>query len=125
MFADDSFAATEAPLPRRSRLTDTVLETLHFFRQGRPVSEISRIRGMKDSTIITHLEESMLAGETIDLRRVVSDGGQREIGAALARYGFGNLGGVVESLAGKYSYGQCRLVRAALQVQKVASGIPA
>src|SRR5208337_2838068 len=48
IFADDSFAEPVAPAPRRSRLTDTVRETLHFVRQGKTVSEIARLRGVKD-----------------------------------------------------------------------------
>ena len=31
-----------------------------------------------------------------------------EIAAAFKKYGFGNLVGVVESLGGKYGYGECR-----------------
>ncbi len=116
IFADDSFSETGAtPVPRRSRLTDTTRETLHFFRQGKTVSEIARIRGFKDSTIYSHLEEAMLAGENIDVNTLVSAAAQRDIAAAFKKHGFGNLVGVVESLGGRYGYGECRLVRAALQ----------
>jgi ATP-dependent DNA helicase RecQ len=117
IFADDSFATPEAPVLRRSRLNDTIRETLHFFRQGKTVSEISRLRGLKDSTIFGHLEEAMLAGETVDLDRMVSAGARKEIAASFVKHGFGNLGGVVESFAGKYGYGECRIVRASLQTK--------
>ena len=112
IFADDSFVA---PPPHRSPLTDTVRETLHLFAAGRTVPEISRLRSLKDSTIFGHLEEGMLAGEKIPLSRLVPPAAQNEIAAALAKHGYGNLGGVVESLRGKYGYGECRMVRAALQ----------
>ncbi len=115
IFADDSFVEPSAPMPRRSRLTDTVRETLHFFRQGKSISEISLIRGFKDSTIYTHLEEAMLAGEMFDVNTLVSAEAQLAIAAVFQKHGFGNLGGVVETLGGKYSYGECRVVRAALQ----------
>jgi ATP-dependent DNA helicase RecQ len=120
IYADDSFAdAVVLPPFRTSRpgLPDTVRETLHFFRQGRTVAEISGIRGLKDGTIYGHLEEAMLAGETIPVDDLVPATAQRDITAALAKHGYGNLGGVVESLGGRYSYGQCRLVRAALQAR--------
>ncbi len=104
-----------APVARRSRLTDTVRETLHFFRQGRTVSEIAKNRGFKDSTVYSHLEAAMLAGEAIDVNALVSSTAQQEIATALKKHGFGNLVGVVESLGGKYGYGECRVVRAALQ----------
>lgn len=115
IFADDSFDAPAAPAPRRSKLTDTVRETLHFFRQGKSVTEIARIRGFKDGTIYTHLEEALLAGEAVDVNKLMDTQAQQAIAAAFKRHGFGNLGGVVESLAGKYDYGQCRIVRAAIQ----------
>ena len=102
-------------MPQRSRLTDSVRETLHFFQQGRAVSEIAKIRGFKDTTIYSHLEEAMLAGETVDVNSLVSAEARRDIAAAFDRHGFGNLTGVVESLGGKYGYGECRVVRAALQ----------
>ena len=57
----------------------------------------------------------MLAGEPIDVKALVSADAQREIAAAFQRHGFGSLGIVVERLGGKYSYGECRVVRAALQ----------
>jgi ATP-dependent DNA helicase RecQ len=124
MFADDSFdggtgvppvRTGKMPVPQRSRLTDTVRETLHFFRQGKTVSETARIRGVKDGTIYSHLEEAMLAGEAIDVKLLVTAGAQRDIAAAFTRHGFGSLGSVVASLGGRYDYGQCRIVRAALQ----------
>ena len=117
VFADDfpQDAMPSAPMPRRSRLTDTVRETLHFLRQGRTVSEIARIRGVKDGTIYSHLEEAMLAGETIDVNTLISIEAQRDIAAAFAKHGFASLGAVVASLGGKYGYGECRLVRTALQ----------
>ncbi|MGH7953548.1 MAG: HRDC domain-containing protein [Limisphaerales bacterium] len=107
--------AGKMPVPQRSRLTDTIRETLHFFRQGKTVSEIARIRGVKDGTIYGHLEEAFLAGEIIDVNALVSAAAQREIIAAFQKHGFGNLGGVVETLGGKYGYGECRIVRVALQ----------
>jgi ATP-dependent DNA helicase RecQ len=119
MFADDSFAGAATFAPRGSRLTDTVRETLQFFRQGKTVSEIARIRGVKDGTIYTHLEEAMLAGETIDVNALVPAAGQRDIAAAFARHGFAGLGVIVESLGGKYGYGECRLMRAALQSKRI------
>jgi len=117
MFADDSFAEPAVLPPRRSRLTETVRETLDLFRQGGTVSEIARRRGVKDGTIYGHLEEAMLAGEAVDLKALLTVEAQRDIAAAFAKHGFGNLGATVASLGGRYDYGQCRIVRAALQAR--------
>ena len=120
MFADDSFTSHAGVAAARiakgpGALPDTVRETLHFFRQGRSIPEISRLRSLKQGTIFSHLEAAMLAGETLDVSLLVSPAGQKEIGAAFGRHGFGNLTGVVESLGGKYGYEECRIMRAALQ----------
>ncbi len=97
-------------------------ETLHLFRAGKTISEITRIRGLKDSTLFGHLEEAILAGEAVAMNELVSIAAQRDIAAAFQQHGFGNLGSVVESLGGKYNYGQCRLVRAAMQKNTFKTG---
>ncbi len=116
IFADDFRSGSGvAPVRTRSQLSDTARETLHFFQQGKTIPEIANIRSLKDGTISSHLEEAILVGENIDVDSLVSSAARTEIAAAFQKHGFGNLGGVVESLGGKYDYGQCRLVRAALQ----------
>jgi ATP-dependent DNA helicase RecQ len=119
IFADDSFdVPTAPPPPQRSKLTDTVRETLHFFQQGKSVADIARLRGFKDSTIYTHLEEAMLAGETINLNSLLDTQAQHDIGAAFSRCGLGNLVGAVEFLGGRYNHGQLRIYRAARQMNR-------
>jgi ATP-dependent DNA helicase RecQ len=118
IFADDSFVAPAAPVaPQRSKLTDTVRETLHFFRQGKSVADIARLRGFKDSTIYSHLEEAIRAGEAVNINTLLDTQAQHDIGAAFTRFGFGNLVGAVESLGGRYSHGQLRVYRAAKQMK--------
>jgi ATP-dependent DNA helicase RecQ len=114
IFADDSFV--ESPPPMRSSLNDTARETVHFFRQGKSVEQIALIRGLKESTIFSHLEDAIRAGEKIELSRLVDEKAQQEIASAFKRHGFGNLVGAVESLGGRYSHGQLRIYRAAAQL---------
>jgi ATP-dependent DNA helicase RecQ len=112
IFADDSFAAP-AP-PRRSLLTDTVRETLHFFRQHHSVAAIAQIRGVTEGTIYGHLADALAAGEEIDLRRLLTEKEEAEILSALARYGTGpSVSPVVEALGGRYPHGLIRICRAA------------
>jgi ATP-dependent DNA helicase RecQ len=122
IFADDSFSAPTqtAAAPRRSLLTETVQNTLQFFRQGKSVSEIARIRGVTDSTIYGHIEQALLAGEKIDVNTLVPAAAQREIADAFARHGFVSLAPIVESLGGKYGYGECKIVRGLLQTGQEA-----
>ena len=49
---------------------------------------------------------------------------QRDIAAAFAKHGFSSLGPVVVALGGKYDYGECRIVRAAMQSGGDASVVP-
>ena len=115
IFADDSFTGTAARPFARSKFTDTVRETLHFFRQGRSVAEIARLRAVKENTIHGHLADAIDAGETVDLGRLLDMNAQREIATAFARHGFGNLSGAVASLGGRYTHGELRIYRAAVQ----------
>jgi ATP-dependent DNA helicase RecQ len=92
-----------------------VRETLHFFRQGKAVADIARLRGLKDSTIYSHLETALLAGEAINMNALLDTQAQHDIGAAFDRFGFGNLVGAVESLGGRYPHGQLRIYRALKQ----------
>jgi ATP-dependent DNA helicase RecQ len=115
MFAGDSFQGTPE-LPRRGRLHATVRETLQLLRQGKSVAEIAQLRDVREGTVMSHLEEAMLAGEAIDVNTLVSAEAQQDIAAAFKQHGFGSLGLVVAALNGRYTYGQCRVVRAALQV---------
>jgi len=118
MFADDSFREPVAPM--RSRLTDTVRETLHFFRQGKTVAEIGDLRGLKDGTILSHFEEAILAGEAGDWDRLVEATARKEIVAALAGHRGPGLGAVFEQFGGRYSYGQLRVCRALMQLGRGA-----
>jgi len=118
LFADESFV--EPVAPARSHLSDTARETLRFFRQGRDVAEIARIRGVKDGTIYGHLDEAIRAGEAVDVNRLLDAQAQQDIAAAFNRCGFGNLSGAVESLGGRYAYGQLRIYRSTAQAQRSA-----
>jgi hypothetical protein len=40
----------------------------------------------------------------------------QSIATAFTKHGFGSLGLVVESVGGRYDYGQCRVVCAAMQL---------
>jgi len=115
IFADDSFSIPTAPPPRASRLTDTVRETLRFFRQGKSVEEIAAARGVKDGTILGHLEEAILAGERVEVDRVIAPAAQKEITAALAKHRLPGLSPVFEAFGGRHPYGHLRICRALLQ----------
>ena len=51
----------------------------------------------------------------LDVNVLLDAQAQAEIGAAFKRFSFGNLSGVMEALGERYSPGQCRVFRAAMQ----------
>ncbi len=118
MFSDDSFEAPPVT-SARAKLNDTARETIYFFRQGKPVEEIARVRGLKEGTIYSHLEEAIRAGEKIELDQLLTPTARKEIAAAFEKHGLGNLTGAVESLGGRYSHGQLRVYRASTRPSAV------
>ena len=118
MFADDSFS--EPVAPQRSKLTDTVLESLHFFHQGREPAAIANIRQLSEGTIYSHLAEAILAGEDLDVNRLVTPKARQEIAAALAGYRAASLSPIFDKLGGRHPYGHLRICRAMIQAGRGA-----
>jgi len=110
MFAEESFTA---PPVRKSSLNDTTRETLRRFRAGESIEQIAAQRKLAVGTMYGHLATAIEAGETIDLKQLVSTEAQTEIAAAFKRTGWGNIVGARELLGEKYDYGLLRVYRAA------------
>ena len=100
-------------------LSDTVRETLDLFRDGRSVDDIARQRGIKPTTIWTHLSRCIEAGELAlsdvidlddsDLKAIQFAFEQAPPTAQMA------LKPVFEALEGRYDYGVLRCVRAGME----------
>ena len=117
MFADDSFEQA-APVVRRSRMTDTVRETLHFFRQGKSPAEVATIRGIGEGTVFSHLTEAILAGESVDVGCIITPAAHKEIAVALENYRHFSITPLFEALGGRYPYGHLRICRAMMQMKR-------
>ena len=110
IFADTSFTQKPAA-PQRSKLTETVVATLHYWRGGRTVEEIARLRDVKPTTIYGHLADAVESGEKFDLNTVMTADQQTRAAKAFYQCGWGNITGVKESLP-DIDYGPLRLFRA-------------
>jgi ATP-dependent DNA helicase RecQ len=110
IFADTSFTQKPAA-PQRSKLTETVVATLHYWRGGRTVEEIARLRDVKPTTIYGHLADAVESGEKFDLNTVMTADQQTRAAKAFYQFGWGNITGVKESLP-DIDYGPLRLFRA-------------
>jgi len=94
-------------------LSDTQRDTFALYRQGLSLPEIASRRGLKELTIVAHLEELLAAGLDIDLRRFVDPGVLSLIEARLELLGTVGLTPLKEGLPESVSYTDIRLVRGA------------
>ncbi|MDA8431188.1 MAG: helix-turn-helix domain-containing protein [Geobacteraceae bacterium] len=95
-------------------LSDTQRDTLRLCQEGLTLPEIASRRGLKDLTIIAHLEELAAAGLDIDLRRFVDADKLPLIDARLEALGAVGLTQLKEGLPESISYSDLRLVRGAM-----------
>ena len=105
--------------PQRKRsgeLSDTVKATLSLFNEGRTVADIASIRQLALTTVEGHLAEAIQLGEQVPLARLVGEDKRRAIEKAMAELGTIPLKPIMERLRDGYTYGELRLVRAALSV---------
>ncbi len=90
--------------------------TISLFNQGRTVADIASIRQLALTTVEGHLAEAIELGEQVPLARLVSEDKRRAIEKAMAELGTIPLKPIMERLRDGYTYGELRLVRAALSV---------
>ena len=114
-----NFSNTSTTTPRAAPepgglkpLNGTTRETLRLFQRGFSVDHIAKQRSLATSTIYGHLEQAIQAGESVDINQLLTADQQKEIAAAFAQTGLGNLTGAKELLGDLYDYGQLRLFRA-------------
>jgi ATP-dependent DNA helicase RecQ len=107
----EKFGRTEARLPRKP-LGDSEYDTLRRFRAGQTVGDIARERGVKQTTVLGHLNAAADCGEELPLDAFVPLESQSEVAAAFEDLGWANLTGVHERLGGRYDYAALRIYRA-------------
>jgi ATP-dependent DNA helicase RecQ len=105
----------EKPKPARNALTATVLESLEMFWKGMDVDQIAQRRGLVPGTIFSHLATAILAGQQVDLRRIISANDESILADAVKKFGFNGISLAVESLGGRLSHGHFRIYRAHLE----------
>lgn len=92
----------------------TEQETLELLKQGMTIKQCAEQRGLATSTIATHIEKLIIAGENIIIDKFVDIEKQRIIRKALLELGADRLSPLKEYLGNEYSYDEIRLVRAKL-----------
>ncbi|HZG37225.1 MAG TPA: DNA helicase RecQ [Nodosilinea sp.] len=102
---------------RRQAVGDTHRQTLDLHRQGLSLQEIADQRGLKATTIASHLEQLIRQGETVEVDQLVDASRQRTIVAVLAEMENASLTEIRDRLGPTFSYEDIRLVRAAWQME--------
>lgn len=96
-----------------SELSETLRDTYSLCRKGLGLEEIAAARGLKELTVVGHLEELSAAGLEIDLHRFVDRDKLPLIEARLDAMGPVSLTVLKEGLPESISYIDLRLARAA------------
>ncbi|WOD38337.1 DNA helicase RecQ [Nodosilinea sp. E11] len=103
---------------RRQSVGDTHRQTLELHRQGLSIEEIAEQRGLKATTIASHLEQLIRQRETVDINQLVTVDCQRAIVEVLTDGEYGSLTEIRDRLGPTFSYEDIRLVRAAWQLEQ-------
>ncbi len=119
----DDTADTLQSLPNRPAndvenqpLGATHIMTQRLLQQGLSIAEAAHERGFTRNTIMSHLERIVVAGEPVDLARLLpSPERVAQITAAMKAAEGERLAPVKELLGDDYTYDEIRLVRLALQ----------
>ncbi len=109
---DEPTEGSRTPVAPGDGLNETSRESLRRFRSGQSIAEVARDRGLSEGTIAGHLVKAVESGESIDLERVLSSAEQEEIATAYGRHGWDNVGGIRDTLKGRFTYGVLSLFRA-------------
>jgi len=109
------------PIPRRIKTsterrtikTDSTYQiTKSLIEQGRTIGEVAKERRMAESTVMSHIEKLLRAGETVSLNHIEFRADRFQvIKQAFQRAGDSKLTPVKELLGDEYSYDELRLAR--------------
>ncbi|MDA7666449.1 helix-turn-helix domain-containing protein [bacterium] len=96
-------------------LPQTVLETHKLLQEGKPLDDIASARGLKQTTIETHLVRVVEEGEELDWRPYLSEDTETALRELFAKHGLSPLRPIMEAAEEGVTYGQLNLMRAVLK----------
>lgn len=95
----------DSPVQRKGSLEGTV----YLYQLGHSIEEITQMRQLAKSTILTHLSEAIEQGVDLDVTAIVSKDHQDKIHQVIALVGAERLGPIKERLS-ECSYDEIRLI---------------
>ncbi len=111
--ADPGASAAPAAQPREG-ISPTARESLHLFREGMAVDAIAEARGLKPTTVASHLADCVREGLITDIGGLVPEADVRAVREAAAEHGTERLRPIHDALEGRVDFGSIRLVVAHL-----------
>ncbi len=102
------------PRMKKSSGAETLDATWQLIEAGLGLDEIAARRGLKSSTIATHIGELLQQGKAVLMDRFVDQQVQAEMSALFAKHGFSRLKPVVDAMEGRAGYDQAHMVRGLL-----------
>ena len=111
-------AAPKRTSGEREGLSETARTTLKLFREGRSIEAIAAERGLKASTIGSHLARCIEEGHLQSLEGLVPEAEAEAIRKAAEEHGTGPLRPIFDALGGKVDFGRIRMVVALMTAEK-------
>jgi ATP-dependent DNA helicase RecQ len=100
------------PKKTKGGISDTVAITLGLYRKGKTIEEITKQRGLVESTIHSHLQQAYLNGEPISIDKFIAPEKQKIILQVFKELGHERLAPVKKKLGEDYSYAEIRWMQA-------------
>ncbi|MEB3341745.1 DNA helicase RecQ [Okeania sp.] len=109
--------ANSEPVRELAKVVDNVpsmtqMETLELYKKGLSIDAIANERGLKTSTIASHLAELIEKEQPVDIDRLIKLEHQEKIIAAIEEIGDETLTPIYQYLQERYSFDEIKLVRA-------------
>lgn len=99
-----------------SAMSDTVLETVNFYKQGRDPEAIAKIRSLAVDTVLGHLVTWYLAGGDFKIEQLITSEEERQVLLAMAKADdYQKLRSIKDQLPDDFSYGKIKLVIAKIR----------
>ena len=93
----------------------TMEKTYELFTTGHSIDEISASRNLTKNTVISHLEQLIMDGRSLDLDRLVEPSKRDGIGKLFLTLQSWQLTPVIEHFQGTVSYTEAKIVRACMR----------
>ena len=108
--------STDIQENRTRIVVQSFLETGRIISEGATISEAAEQRGLKETTVLGHLERLVQEGEDVSLDHLLpSSARMKAITEAFDAIGSGLLRPVFDELGGEVSYEELRLVRLTME----------